>query len=277
MAEESVLYLVYFYGKRGLRKGVFCMAVTAPTPPIPPTPPQVSKVILQEGGTVKETSIPQSHGPQSDEERNEAKARESVADGNGALSKTTVGGTQAKKNGQEKQEEKPASSPSVGSVSSVKEIDTEERDAQIEALLKESKKEQGQEKQTEVKQPVSDAHGEHGPVYWGFSLVSAVAMVVMLYKHFLVKKERKEVPVQDETELRPGMTAGQVLREMEKQESVRHVAPPTAAKEYAVQSSVKPASQIAEDQGGAGASAKPARIARKEVKKSEDGHFEVRI
>lgn len=255
------------------------MAVTAPTPPAPPTPPQVPKVVLQEGGTVKETSTPQSHGPQSDEERNEAKARESVADGNGALSKTTVGGTQAKKHGQEeqKQEEKPAKSQSVGSATSVREIDTEERDAQIEALLKDSQKEQGQEKQTEVKQPASDAHGAHGPVYWGFSLVSAVAMVVMLYKHFLVKKERKEASLGEGAELRPGMTAGQVLQEMEKQENVRHVAPPAAVREYAMQSSVKPSPPMAKEQDGAEAPAKPVRVARREAKQNEDGHFEVRI
>ena len=64
------------------------MAVTVPTPPVPPTPPAVPTVTLGGGGSVTESTVPQS-GHQSDADRQEAQARQAVARGDGALSKTT--------------------------------------------------------------------------------------------------------------------------------------------------------------------------------------------
>lgn len=64
------------------------MAVKAPTAPVPPTPPTVPGVTLKEGGTAQETNVPRDK-QQTNDERLEDQARQSVARGDGALSKTT--------------------------------------------------------------------------------------------------------------------------------------------------------------------------------------------
>ncbi len=64
------------------------MAVKAPTAPTPPTPPSVPGVSLKEGGSVQESTVPHDK-QQTHDERTEEQARQSVAEGNGALSKTT--------------------------------------------------------------------------------------------------------------------------------------------------------------------------------------------
>ena len=64
------------------------MAVKAPTAPVPPTPPSVPGVTLKDGGTAQETNIPHDK-QQTGDEQAEAQARQAVARGDGALSKTT--------------------------------------------------------------------------------------------------------------------------------------------------------------------------------------------
>ena len=65
------------------------MAVQAPVAPTPPTPPSVPGVTLQDGGTVRDSNVPQNI-KQSNDERLESQARQSVAQGDGGLSKTTT-------------------------------------------------------------------------------------------------------------------------------------------------------------------------------------------
>ncbi|WP_295156636.1 hypothetical protein [Selenomonas sp. AE3005] len=65
------------------------MAVQKPVAPTPPTPPSVPGVTLQEGGTVRDSNVPQNI-KQNNDERQEAQARQAVAQGDGALSKTTT-------------------------------------------------------------------------------------------------------------------------------------------------------------------------------------------
>ena len=64
------------------------MAVKAPVAPTPPTPPSVPGVKLENGGTAQETNVPHDK-QQTHDERLEDQARQSVARGDGALSKTT--------------------------------------------------------------------------------------------------------------------------------------------------------------------------------------------
>lgn len=64
------------------------MAVKAPAAPTPPTPPSVPGVTLKEGGSVQESTVPHDK-QQTHDERTEDQARQSVAQGSGALSKTT--------------------------------------------------------------------------------------------------------------------------------------------------------------------------------------------
>ena len=65
------------------------MAVQKPVAPTPPVPPSVPQVTLQEGGTARESNVPQNI-QQNNDERLEAQARQSVAQGDGALSKSTT-------------------------------------------------------------------------------------------------------------------------------------------------------------------------------------------
>ena len=64
------------------------MAVKAPVAPTPPVPPSVPGVKLENGGTAQETNVPHDK-QQTHDERVEDQARQSVARGDGALSKTT--------------------------------------------------------------------------------------------------------------------------------------------------------------------------------------------
>ncbi|MBQ2088392.1 MAG: hypothetical protein II470_10030 [Selenomonas sp.] len=65
------------------------MAVQKPVAPTPPTPPSVPGVTLQEGGTVRDSNVPQNI-KQNNDERQESQARQAVAQGDGALAKTTT-------------------------------------------------------------------------------------------------------------------------------------------------------------------------------------------
>lgn len=69
------------------------MAVKVPTPPVPPTPPTVPGVTLSEGGSVTQSDVPPANGTTSrsidTEKQMEEQARAAVAQGSGALSRTT--------------------------------------------------------------------------------------------------------------------------------------------------------------------------------------------
>lgn len=239
------------------------MALTAPTPPTPPapfsrpTPPIPPKVTLDGGGSVTETTEPQSHGPQTDEELHEQQAREAVVHGSGALSKTTVKeGEKGEKGTQPVQErqELPAKQnrekaavqlPPSGSVrqSGISQDNTSQ-------LFPEDSV--GQRTQTQQKAPpeIPDSPNYHGMLYWGITLlVISVLVVIILRTVMFRKRDEKEASGnlaagREEQELRPkiGMTAGEVLQEIERKEERRRVAPPAqAAREYAMQAAAKPA------------------------------------
>lgn len=80
------------------------MAVKAPAAPTPPTPPSVPGVKLENGGTAQETNVPHDK-QQTHDERLEDQARQSVARGDGALSKTTQ--ARPEKEAKTDREEKP--------------------------------------------------------------------------------------------------------------------------------------------------------------------------
>lgn len=148
------------------------MAVTVPTPPVPPTPPAVPTVTLGGGGSVTESTVPQS-GHQSDADRQEAQARQAVARGDGALSKTTK--EQPQQPAQQKQ-------PANGTDESKTTVQT---DPQAAAAMQADGDQKQQSSGAPAPQPVS----AHGAVYWGTTLI---AIFILAYVFFRTMMKRKK-------------------------------------------------------------------------------------
>jgi|GEM_PF-4883799 len=231
------------------------MALTAPTAPSPPTPPTPPTVTFEGGGSVTETTRPQSHGPQTEDEIHEQQAREAVANGgSGPLSKTTV--TRPEEKGKEQgdqtnqgspgQQTKPATqAPAGGSTTS---RTTVRQDAQAQMLLEEPEG-QGVQTKQEVTARIPESPNYHGMLYWGSTILSVAVLVVVLLRKVMFRKDEVQRKVSTEanpssaSEVKPrvGMTAAEVLQEIEVQETRQRMAPPASvAKEYASQSAAPP-------------------------------------
>ncbi|MBQ7478527.1 MAG: hypothetical protein IJT01_06470 [Selenomonadaceae bacterium] len=219
------------------------MALTAPTAPTPPTPPTPPTVTFEGGGSVTETTRPQSHGPQTEEEIHEQQAREAVANGSsGPLSKTTV--TKPEEKGKEPTE--PANqAPAGGSTTS---RITVQQDGQAQMLLEEPEGQSVQTKQ-EAAPRIPESPSYHGMLYWGSTILSVAVLVAVLLRKVMFRKDEAQEKASPETapspvsEIKPraGMTAAEVLQEIEVQETRQRMAPPASvAKEYASQSAVPP-------------------------------------
>ena len=219
------------------------MALTAPTPPTPPTPPTVPNVTLGDGGSVTETQGPVS-GQRS--ENPESQARAAVARGDGPLSKTTTEDPQDGANGQnavnasDGQNGKNAQGQSAnaaqqngqqaqgtdGSAALFSGDTGTDDDAQ--AAKEAQALEEGR-----VQHPASTL-GSHGVLYIGFSLVTFVALAVLLYRWMKQRKSGRrdtlhygdfagdidagsEAEATEDTTLR-GRTAGDILGDIEREE-----------------------------------------------------------
>ena len=202
------------------------MAVTPPVAPTPPTPPSVPKVTIGGGGSVTESTVPQS-GQQTDAQRQEAQARQAVARGDGALSKTT----QARP---EDKNEAPAGQSSNGSQQNGA-TPVVQTDPQAAAALQAgSSQEQGDQAaqaadQTATGQPPPSPLTQ-GAGYWAFTFVMVVALAFVFYRVAMKKRrgakgelsaEDIRLAVMPETEDLPnlrGLTPDEVLRQLEEQE-----------------------------------------------------------
>lgn len=236
------------------------MALTAPTPPTPPAPftrpvpPTPPKVTLDEGGSVKETTEPQSHGPQTEEELHEQQARDAVAHGSGALSKTTTGDgkeQQAKQpvqgkqeQPQQRQEKLPVQVPASGRTGQ----SDLRQDSPTQVYAGETGGQKAQSQQN-VSMDIPKSSGDHGMLYWSAMLVVIAVLVAVILRMVMFRKDsgsrsggRAAVEAPDpEIQPKAGMTAAEVLQEMEGRERRRRAAPPLqAAREYAVQAASKP-------------------------------------
>ncbi len=263
------------------------MALTAPTAPSPPTPPTPPTVTFEGGGSVTETTRPQSHGPQTEDEIHEQQAREAVANGgSGPLSKTTV--TRPEEKGKEQgdqtnqgspgQQTKPATqAPAGGSTTS---RTTVRQDAQAQMLLEEPEG-QGVQTKQEVTARIPESPNYHGMLYWGSTILSVAVLVVVLLRKVMVRKGevqgKASMGTDSEVKPRVGMTAAEVLQEIEVQETRQRMAPPArVAREYASQSAAPPPKKKAplREQPAP----KPAkRQNRRGTQEEEREHFEVRI
>ena len=218
------------------------MALTAPTPPTPPTPPTVPKVTLGGGGSVTETQGPVS-GQRS--ENDESQARSAVARGDGPLSRTTTEDPQdGSANGQNASNASNQNGQTGQNAQTAQQSGQQASDGSA-ALLggdagtgsdgsddAQSAKEAQALEEGRVQHPAG-ALGSHGVLYIGFSLVTFVALAVLLYRW--MKKRRaehrgtlrygdfagdidagREEAMEDKT-LR-GRTAGEILGDIEREE-----------------------------------------------------------
>lgn len=262
------------------------MAVTLPTPPNPPTPPAVPAVTLGGGGSVTESTVPQS-GHQSDAHRQEAQARQSVARGDGALSRTT-----------QEQPQPPTvqKRPVDGSAETQTTVQVDPQAAA--AMQTDGSQNQHQSSEAAAPQP----EPAHGAGYWAGTL--AVVLVLTYVIFWTVMKRKKggaglsfrDIQAADDSgsddmqQLR-GLTPDEVLQQLAETESdeirvARAVTkarlreagkmpvqpdPPKAAvpKHAARQYRDQLTTMLPSDQ--------PPIVQRPMPKKDEAGHFEVRV
>lgn len=261
------------------------MALKAPTPPTPPTHPAPPQVDLMEGGSVKETTRPQSHGPQTEDEIHEKQAREAVANGDGALSKTTV--TDGKKDAKgENAKDAQGASPmaeqgktgtQIPAGGSRTERSTIRQDSQAQALMGEEHEAEKSQAQQLAPPRMPEAPGDHGMLYWGAVLLAITLLVAVLLRKILFREKGKEplviTPYEPEVKAKAGMTAGEVLGEIRQQEQKRPMAPSLhVAREYAAQAA---APSPREKKAPPGKPSPPRPQGKKEGEERE--RFEVRV
>ena len=236
------------------------MAVTPPTAPTPPTPPTVPQVTLQDGGSVQESTAPPAYQSRTGDEANEAQARQAVANGDGALQKSTRSKPQAK----DAQTQKPAQNQAQAGGSETQSTQNGAAlDPQTAALLQQNGQ-QGQAQQntqTQQVQPLKPGmYGSgYGAAFWIGSIAVMMVLAFVFLRTFLRKKKRKgELGIEDiagdvtpPSKAYAGMTADEVLRAISAEES--------AAK--------KP-SDVPEEK---------TRIVKRPMPEREDGHFEVKV
>ena len=281
------------------------MAVQKPVAPTPPVPPSVPQVTLQEGGTARESNVPQNI-QQNNDERLEAQARQSVAQGDGALSKSTT--TRPEK------PERPAKSQTVDASGGAS------QDGQtvivpaaqlppagqenVDKAMQEQAKAETQAQDTSL----PDGFTAHSGVFWG-----AVILLMAVVSWFGIKKimsrrkghrslswddlngAAKPVKVETFDELR-GLTPDEALKKMAADEKSKARAEARQAREEArrrlekagripVKTAVPTtAARQYREQVVAGAAsadlpkAKPKPVVKKRpVKQEEEQRFEVRI
>lgn len=181
------------------------MALTFPTPPAPPTPPSAPRVVLEGGGSVNEMPRPKTYGPGlhksgklSDDEINEQKAKDAVAHGSGPLSKTTTEkddsrNTQVTGNPRNTTERKDTAQTAQPKPREADNALKTEREGSKYVNLKEfqedTRESQSQNQALTHSQPfrIKDADSGHGIFYWGFTIISVLALLIYLAKNYLVK------------------------------------------------------------------------------------------
>ena len=254
------------------------MALTFPTPPTPPTPPQAPKVVLEGGGSVTEMPRPKSYGPTSGDAINEQKARDAVAKGGGALSKTTTtkddsrntnvegsvpGATDNAKTNANTRENtdkplKPKTKVEQDDRTGDKYIDLKE----FQADDRQNQQQQQTQAMTQT-QPfrVKNADSSHGVLYWGFTIISVLALLVYLAKKFLIKNtenkysfSKRDLSYLTEDEEKP------VQENLPKR-------PLNAVKNYETQEKSKPREAISKNK----------EVKQAKQPKQEAPHFEVRV
>lgn len=213
------------------------MALTQPTPPTPPTPPAVPRVVLGGGGSVTESTQPVS-GTSNDE----TQARAAVAHGDGALEKTTTEKPQGNQTAQSGAQQ-PAQTPQqAAQTDGAPEATAGTQGAQDAAALPAAQ----QQALAEGRQ--IPAAGGHGALYLGFSVVSFLVLAAAVF--FWLRRRSAQgglrfqemaqelrgaaAPSEERPELR-GLTAGEVLEDIEAEEQRELAAARARAKAWRAQ------------------------------------------
>lgn len=244
------------------------MALTFPTPPTPPTPPSAPKVVLEGGGSVTEMPRPKSFGPKSADEINEQKAKDAVAKGSGALSKTTTTKDDSRNtqvegniNKAEKGENQAAKTANTAAVAP-KAKDAQEKTQDKYIDLKEFQNDANATQtaaQTAQSPPfrVKDADTGHGALYWGFTIISVLALLVYAAKKFLIRDKNNQ-------------------HSFSKRDLSSFAG--TVEEPIAVTTPTKPRNILNSYKSQATEKQKPKEVRRKpEAEQKEPGHFEVRV
>ncbi|SHK49091.1 hypothetical protein SAMN05216582_105118 [Selenomonas ruminantium] len=163
------------------------MAVKAPVAPVPPTPPAVPGGTLQNGGSVQESTVPKDK-TQTHDERTEDQARQSVAKGNGALSKTTQS--------RPEKEQKPKQVDASGGASQadqqprtvVVQNGLQQENPQQEALA-DAKAAANTQSQTRQQDHGWEQFASHGALFWGGVLLLMSAVVWFGIRKLMGRKE----------------------------------------------------------------------------------------
>ncbi len=284
------------------------MAVTPPTPPTPPKPPEVPPVTLQGGGLEQDSTAPavsKSSDP-------ESQARDAVARGDGALSKTVTGkpGESSENQEQQSASQQASSGNRTPAAAAQPEASSPEAVTQTvqaaqplplldaESLLREPQekgadaRQQGTQAETQIpagKSPLPSTG--YGPIFWTVTLIVLAACGVVFFR-FIRKKGGigrlkktgtsggKPKPDMNLT----GQTAEEVLRALQAQQMAQaRAAAPEKAKGNAGSAAKRAAKQY---QAPADKMSPETDVPREEPPKvirrnpkpdQEESHFEVRI
>ena len=274
------------------------MALTAPTAPTPPTPPVVPRVVLGGGGSVTESTQ-----PVSGTSNEETQVRAAVARGDGALSKTTTEAPDGKQGAAQPGRQQPAqaaqqAAQSGGATEAAAGAQETQEDAAAQQTAQQQALEEGRQ---------TPAAGGHGALYIGFSIVSFLVLAAAVF--FWLRRRTAQgglrfeemardlrggaPPSEDVPELR-GLTAGEVLEDLEAEEQRQLVEARARAQAWHAQRARERAAaqeqdvpRAAEDvqrapravaQGNrqeTGAQSAPA--ASQQLEEKAERHFEVRI
>lgn len=169
------------------------MAVTPPVPPVPPVAPVAPAVSLGDGGSSHEVAAPQG-GHTTGEEQQESQARAAVANGEGALGKTTVSDPKAQ-NAQDGQ----SNGQAMGTTQATKRSSTQlVQDGQVQQALADGSQQQGQQdaqtgqKSQTGEPPVPKSYTNYSTIFWGVTAVFLVAFAAFLVKQVLLRKQDAE-------------------------------------------------------------------------------------
>lgn len=163
------------------------MAVTAPTPPTPPTAPVVPQVTLQDGGSVTTSTAP-ANGQT--ETTPESMARQSVAQGNGALSKTEQEAPQNASDGQNAANTQNGQAQQNASGNGQTQVQIDPQTAAALGLNADGQNAQNQQgQQTQAQAPaIPDGSGGHGALFWGVTILLLFAFGFLLLRVVLRRK-----------------------------------------------------------------------------------------
>ena len=242
------------------------MAVKAPTAPTPPAAPTVPQVTLGGGGSVTETNAPPANGTRSTtgEAELENQARQSVADGNGALSKTVQTDPRAEKqqaaqaaqdtrqmgqDGARNAQQAGAQQAAQAARTTAPVVAAEPSNAQM--MADEQPRQAQTQVSTQAQPDIPESFSAHGPLYWGVTLAAVFVVAFVILKTVMSRRGKAGeltkadldddgIEILEDRSLR-GLTPDEVLARLEAEEKRERKEPlPTPAQAALRQAAAPP-------------------------------------